>query len=106
MVSSVGLRLPWFSGLRPIGVAGGKMGAGFVVGAGLRDNRDRGGITDTPQRPRVNADNIRQCLAILRDSGYTGHLSLECEGQGGPLLEKSLAWLRATLADLNIPEEK
>ena len=51
----------------------------------------------------VNADNIRKCLEILRDSGYTGALSIECEGQGGPLIEKSLAWVRKTLADLKIP---
>ena len=42
----------------------------------------------------VNADNIRQCLQILRDHGYKGVLSMECEGQGGPMIEKSLAWLR------------
>ena len=53
----------------------------------------------------VNADNIRQCLALLRDRGYTGVLSIECEGQGGPMIEKSLAWLRQTLKELNIPEE-
>jgi hypothetical protein len=29
---------------------------------------------------------------------------MECEGQGGPLIEKSLAWLRATLKELNIKE--
>jgi len=54
----------------------------------------------------VNADNIKQCIGILRDTGYTGHLSIECEGEGGPLLEKSLNWLRATLGELGIPEEK
>jgi sugar phosphate isomerase/epimerase len=54
----------------------------------------------------VNADNIKRCLEILRDQGFTGHLSIECEGQGGPLLEKSLAWLRNTLGELGIPEEK
>jgi len=53
----------------------------------------------------VNADNIRQCLALLRDHGYQGTLSMECEGQGGPMIEKSLAWLRQTLADLKIPFE-
>jgi sugar phosphate isomerase/epimerase len=53
----------------------------------------------------VNADNIRKCLALLRDSGYSGTLSMECEGQGGPLIEKSLAWMRKTLKDLNIPVE-
>jgi sugar phosphate isomerase/epimerase len=51
----------------------------------------------------VNAKNIRQCLGILRDHGYTGTLSMECEGQGGPLIEKSLAWLRNMLRELNIP---
>jgi len=54
----------------------------------------------------ANAGNIKRCLAFLRDNGFTGHLSIECEGQGGPLLEKSLGWLRGTLAELGIPEEK
>src|SRR3974390_3142099 len=27
----------------------------------------------------VNAPNIRQCLAVLRDAGYQGTLSIECE---------------------------
>jgi inosose dehydratase len=50
----------------------------------------------------VNADNIRECLALLRDQGYSGVLSIECEGQSGPMIEKSLAWLRQTLAELEI----
>lgn len=54
----------------------------------------------------VNAGNIRRCLEILRDHGYTGVLSMECEGQAGPMIEKSLRWMRQTLADLNIPIEK
>ncbi|HEV56740.1 MAG TPA: sugar phosphate isomerase/epimerase [Phycisphaerales bacterium] len=53
----------------------------------------------------VNADNIRKCLALLRDGGYTGILSMECEGQGGPMIEKSLAWLRTSLKNLGIPIE-
>ncbi len=48
----------------------------------------------------VNADNIRKCLKILRDHGYDGVLSMECEGQAGPMIEKSLAWMRKTLAEL------
>jgi inosose dehydratase len=51
----------------------------------------------------VNADNIRECLRHLHQTGYTGHLSIECEGQGGPLLTQSLQWLRTTLAELGIP---
>jgi sugar phosphate isomerase/epimerase len=54
----------------------------------------------------VNADNIRRCLALLRDHRYTGVLSIECEGQGGPMIEKSLAWLRKTLGELAIPVER
>jgi sugar phosphate isomerase/epimerase len=53
----------------------------------------------------VNAENIRKCIELLRDSGYTGALSMECEGQGGPLIEKSLAWMRKTLTELRIPIE-
>lgn len=54
----------------------------------------------------VNADNIRACLALLRDAGYTGTLSMECEGAGGPMIEQSLAWMRRTLDELGIAEEK
>lgn len=52
----------------------------------------------------VNADNIRTCLGLLRDAGYKGALSIECEGQGGPMIEQSLAWLRKTLKELRIKE--
>ena len=54
----------------------------------------------------VNADNIRTCLRMLHEHGYTGALSIECEGQGGPMIEKSLAWLRKTLKELGIPEDE
>ncbi|MCX7009486.1 MAG: sugar phosphate isomerase/epimerase [Kiritimatiellaeota bacterium] len=50
----------------------------------------------------VNADNIKQCIALLREHGYAGTLSIECEGQGGPMIEQSLAWLRKTVKDLGI----
>src|SRR5271157_5559514 len=52
----------------------------------------------------VNAANIRQIIAILRDRGYHGVLSMECEGAGGPMIERSLAWLRTNLQDLGITE--
>jgi len=51
----------------------------------------------------VNAENIKKCLKLLADHGYDGVLSMECEGQGGPMIERSLKWLRGTLAELNIP---
>jgi sugar phosphate isomerase/epimerase len=50
----------------------------------------------------VNAENIKKCFAMLRDHGYDGVLSMECEGQGGPMIERSLKWMRETLAELNI----
>jgi sugar phosphate isomerase/epimerase len=52
----------------------------------------------------VNADNIKRILSLLYDAGYTGVLSMECEGKGGPMIEKSLNWLRSTMAELGIPE--
>jgi len=45
----------------------------------------------------VNADNIRKCLQILTKTGFEGTVSLECDAQGGPLLERSLAWTREVL---------
>jgi len=48
----------------------------------------------------VNAENIRACLRLLHQHGYQGVLSLECEGQGGPMIERSLAWLRRELQEL------
>ncbi len=48
----------------------------------------------------VNAENIRTCLGMLKQAGYTGVLSLECDGEGGPLIEKSLSWVRKTVEEL------
>ncbi len=42
----------------------------------------------------VNADNIRKCVTTLLDSGFDGVFSIECEGQGGPMIERSLQWVR------------
>jgi len=45
----------------------------------------------------VNAANITRCIEMLVAAGYAGVLSIECEGQGGPMIEKSLAWLRGVV---------
>jgi sugar phosphate isomerase/epimerase len=42
----------------------------------------------------VNKDNIKKCFDVLVDIGYNGVVSLECEGQGGPMIEKSLVFVR------------
>jgi sugar phosphate isomerase/epimerase len=47
----------------------------------------------------VNVENIRACLSILVANGYNGVASIECEGQGGPMLEGSLEWVRGALKD-------
>lgn len=62
------------------------------------------GISHAAIGAGVNADNIVQALKILRDDGFDGTLSLECEGQGGPLIEQSLQWVRAQLEELGIRE--
>jgi sugar phosphate isomerase/epimerase len=49
----------------------------------------------------VNAENIRRCLHLLLEKGYQGVISMECEGQAGPMIERSLQWLRGVLQDLS-----
>ncbi|MCL4544341.1 MAG: sugar phosphate isomerase/epimerase [Chloroflexi bacterium] len=43
----------------------------------------------------VNAANVHHCIKRLVQEGYDGVYSIECEAAGGPLLEQSLAWVRA-----------
>ncbi|MBL8232153.1 MAG: sugar phosphate isomerase/epimerase [Bryobacterales bacterium] len=45
----------------------------------------------------VNADNIRRIVAMLKVHGFDGVCSIECEGQGGPMIERSLSWVRGVL---------
>jgi sugar phosphate isomerase/epimerase len=49
----------------------------------------------------VNVENIRKCFDILVDTGYDGVVSMECEGQGGPLIEKSLVFVRELVQNAN-----
>ena len=53
----------------------------------------------------VNAQNIRRCLELLRDRGFQGAVSLECEAQGGPVLERSILWIRQVLQELEIASD-
>lgn len=69
--------------------------------------KDKGiGISHSAVGDGVNAENIKKILALLKDNNYCGTLSIECEGQGGPLIERSLDWLRKTLKALDISEER
>ena len=47
----------------------------------------------------INAGNIRRCVEMLTQSGFDGIFSIECEGQGGPMIERSLAWVRQVLSE-------
>ena len=58
-------------------------------------------VSQTAIGDGVNADNIRQCFDILADIGYDGVVSIECEGQGGPMIEKSLKWVRELVNETN-----
>jgi len=58
-------------------------------------------VSQTAIGDGVNADNIKKCVDILVDINYDGVFSIECEGQGGPMIEKSLAWVRELVDDAN-----
>ncbi len=49
----------------------------------------------------VNNENIKKCFDILVENKFDGVVSLECEGQGGPMIEKSLVWVRKLVEDAN-----
>ncbi len=73
------------------------------LAAAVRGNQTGIAVSQCAIGDGVNADNIRRCLALLRDHGYNGVLSMECEGHAGPMIEKSLQWMRRTLGELKIP---
>ncbi len=74
------------------------------LAAAVRGNQTGIAVSQCSIGEGVNAENIKKVLGILKDNGYGGVLSMECEGQGGPMIEKSLAWLRKTLKELGIAE--
>jgi sugar phosphate isomerase/epimerase len=59
-------------------------------------------VSQTAIGDGVNVDNIRRCFDILTEIGYRGVVSIECEGQGGPMIEKSLAWVRDLVSEANM----
>jgi len=75
------------------------------LAAAVRGNQTGIAVSQCAIGSGVNAVNIRRCLEILRDNGYDGVLSMECEGQGGPMIAQSLRWLRQTLSELKISVE-
>lgn len=70
-----------------------------ALAAAARGRQTGIGMSDTAVGDGVNADNIRQCLKMLAGNGYKGVLSIEGESQGGPMLARSLKWLRDAVRD-------
>jgi sugar phosphate isomerase/epimerase len=48
----------------------------------------------------INADNVRACVRSLSEYGYRGVLTIECEADGGPVIDRSLAWMRELVGDI------
>jgi len=53
----------------------------------------------------VNAEGIRLCVGILKEAAFSGTISLECDAQGGPVMERSLDWFRALLDGMAYPHD-
>lgn len=53
----------------------------------------------------VNRDNIRTCFELLRDHGFRGNVSIECDAAGGPVMERSIRWVYNTLNALGIEHD-
>jgi inosose dehydratase len=71
------------------------------LAAALRGELTGIAVSNTAIGDGVNVENIQKCFDILVDIGYNGVVSIECEGAGGPMIEKSLAWVRDLVANAN-----
>ena len=71
------------------------------LAASLRGELTGIAVSHTVIGKGVNVDNIKQCFDILVEIEYDGVVSIECEGQGGPMIESSLAFVRELVADAN-----
>ena len=72
-----------------------------TLAASLRGELTGIAVSNTAIGDGVNVDNIKKCFDILVDMKYDGVVSLECEGAGGPMIEKSLAFVRDIVKDAN-----
>jgi sugar phosphate isomerase/epimerase len=71
------------------------------LAASLRGELTGIAVSHTVIGEGVNVDNIKKCFDILVEIEYDGVVSIECEGQGGPMIESSLAFVRELVADAN-----
>ena len=71
------------------------------LAASLRGELTGIAVSHTAIGDGVNVENIKKCFDILVEMKYDGVVSIECEGQGGPMIEKSLAFVRELVDDAN-----
>lgn len=71
------------------------------LAASLRGELTGIAVSNTAIGDGVNVDNIKKCFDIFVDMEYDGVVSIECEGAGGPMIEKSLAFVRELVDDAN-----
>jgi sugar phosphate isomerase/epimerase len=71
------------------------------LAASLRGELTGIAVSQTAIGDGVNVENIAKCVDLLVGAGYDGVFSIECEGQGGPMIDRSLAWVRNLVADAN-----
>jgi len=71
------------------------------LAASLRGELTGIAVSNTAIGDGVNVDNIKKCFDIFVDMKYDGVVSIECEGAGGPMIEKSLAFVRELVDDAN-----
>lgn len=72
-----------------------------TLAASLRGELTGIAVSNTAIGDGVNVDNIKKCFDIFVDMKYDGVVSIECEGAGGPMIEKSLAFVRELVDDAN-----
>jgi sugar phosphate isomerase/epimerase len=71
------------------------------LAASLRGELTGIAVSNTAIGEGVNVENIIKCFDILVDMKYDGVVSIECEGAGGPMIEKSLAFVRDLVGEAN-----
>lgn len=71
------------------------------LAASLRGELTGIAVSNTAIGDGVNVDNIKKCFDVFVEMEYDGVVSIECEGAGGPMIEKSLAFVRELVNDAN-----
>lgn len=67
------------------------------LAAAMRGEETGIACSEVPIGGGVNADNIRQCLAYLKETGWSGAVSIECYGSDENI-KKSVEFLRPLVA--------